>query len=229
MILRRDPCGVLCALLTYAAMIYADYVVINWLVAPTFSQRWASLKQSHLLEFEAYLAFNSHISLLLLRLWGVTHVILFNTVLFLAFIAHFRAMVTDPGIVPINANATIGSCRRLDPRLYGRSAVSESENDESDSGADVMMLKPKVKIGRSVRAVNPIGRHVRITVVFVGVAFARWTIIKYFLQFLLYVGLSSSYALGLVVAAWVYHDDRDSVGINGLYGQNARHARMYPF
>uniref|UniRef100_A0A9J2P740 Palmitoyltransferase n=1 Tax=Ascaris lumbricoides TaxID=6252 RepID=A0A9J2P740_ASCLU len=213
MILRRDPCGVLCALLTYAAMIYADYVVINWLVAPTFSQ----------------------------SLWGVTHVILFNTILFLAFIAHFRAMVTDPGIVPINTNATIGSCRRLDTRLYGRSAISESENDESDSGADVMMLRPKF-VGEDWSICTrcesyrpPRAHHCRVCrrcvrkmdhhCPWVNNCVGEFNQ-KYFLQFLLYVGLSSSYALGLVVAAWVYHDDQDSAGINGLYGQSARHARI---
>lgn len=39
MIFRWDPCGILCCLLTYAAVLYADYVVVNWLVLPTFDGR----------------------------------------------------------------------------------------------------------------------------------------------------------------------------------------------
>jgi hypothetical protein len=37
-------------------------------------------------------------------LWGAFHVLAFNSVLFLAFLAHLRAMITDPGIVPMNKN-----------------------------------------------------------------------------------------------------------------------------
>lgn len=40
MIFHRDVCGILCALLTYVAMAYADYVVIFWLIRPTFTQRF---------------------------------------------------------------------------------------------------------------------------------------------------------------------------------------------
>ncbi|VDM43885.1 unnamed protein product [Toxocara canis] len=219
MILRRDPCGVLCALLTYTAMIYADYVVINWLVAPTFSQ----------------------------SLWGVAHVILFNSVLFLAFMAHFRAMVTDPGIVPINKsayalNASMMSNRRVDARLYGRSAISESENDESDSGADVMMLKPKF-VGEDWSICTrcesyrpPRAHHCRVCrrcvrkmdhhCPWVNNCVGEFNQ-KYFLQFLLYVGLSSSYALGLVVTAWMYHDEHGPIGAKGMYGQSVQHAKMH--
>ncbi len=36
-------------------------------------------------------------------LWGVLHAVVFNTFLLLTVIAHSRAMLTDPGIVAINA------------------------------------------------------------------------------------------------------------------------------
>ncbi|VDK43664.1 unnamed protein product [Anisakis simplex] len=242
MILRRDPCGVLCALLSYVAMIYADYVVINWLVTPTFSQ----------------------------SIWGVIHVVLFNTVLLLAFIAHFRAMVTDPGIVPINKNAMINR-RSIDSHLYGHSTNSFSENDDSDSGTDIMMLKPKY-VGEDWsictrcesyrpprahhcrvcrRCVRKMDHHCKLIhhyyyhycCCFCYYVFLSRRIHsfpgpwvnncvgefnqKYFLQFLLYVGLASSYALGLVIAAWVYHDRQDNISTTReLYTQSTQHARI---
>ena len=30
-VFRKDPCGVTCLLMTYAAVIYADYVVVRWI------------------------------------------------------------------------------------------------------------------------------------------------------------------------------------------------------
>lgn len=213
MILRRDPCGVLCALLSYVAMIYADYVVINWLVTPTFSQ----------------------------SIWGVIHVVLFNTVLLLAFIAHFRAMVTDPGIVPINKNAMINR-RSIDSHLYGHSTNSFSENDDSDSGTDIMMLKPKY-VGEDWSICTrcesyrpPRAHHCRVCrrcvrkmdhhCPWVNNCVGEFNQ-KYFLQFLLYVGLASSYALGLVIAAWVYHDRQDNISTaRELYTQSTQHARI---
>jgi hypothetical protein len=32
---RRDPCGVFCILMTYGAVLYADYVVIRWIILQT--------------------------------------------------------------------------------------------------------------------------------------------------------------------------------------------------
>lgn len=40
-------------------------------------------------------------------LWGVLHAVMFNIVLFFAFVSHFRAMVTDPGIVPISRKGCV--------------------------------------------------------------------------------------------------------------------------
>ena len=35
------------------------------------------------------------------RLWGAASVVIFNTVMFLLIVAHLRAVLSDPGIVPI--------------------------------------------------------------------------------------------------------------------------------
>jgi len=38
-VFRRDPCGVCCLVLTYSAVIYADYCIVNHVVIPTISER----------------------------------------------------------------------------------------------------------------------------------------------------------------------------------------------
>ncbi|VDP22136.1 unnamed protein product [Soboliphyme baturini] len=73
MIFRWDPCGLLCVILTYLFVGYADYVFIFWLIPPFWSE----------------------------SLWASFHVMLFNTILFGLLFAHMRAMFSDPGIVPM--------------------------------------------------------------------------------------------------------------------------------
>jgi hypothetical protein len=36
----RDPCGIVCILLTYVAVLYADYVVIRWIILQTMQNRY---------------------------------------------------------------------------------------------------------------------------------------------------------------------------------------------
>lgn len=36
---RRDPCGVICLILTYFSVFYADYVVIQYVLIPAYSDR----------------------------------------------------------------------------------------------------------------------------------------------------------------------------------------------
>lgn len=36
---KRDPCGVICLILTYFSVFYADYVVIQYVLIPTYSDR----------------------------------------------------------------------------------------------------------------------------------------------------------------------------------------------
>lgn len=212
MIFRRDPCGILCALLTYSAVGYADYVVITWLIVPTFSQ----------------------------SLWGVAHAIFFNTVLFLALVAHLRAMVTDPGIVPINKN-TIVCNRRFSGRVLGKGDGTESDNDESGSDRETMIMRSRF-VGEDWSICTrcesyrpPRAHHCRICrrcvrkmdhhCPWVNNCVGEFNQ-KYFLQFLLYVGLSSVYALGLIVTAWVYHDEHGITGAKGPYGESAHHAKI---
>ena len=62
MVFRSDPCGFTCLIMTYGAVLYADYVVVRWIVLQTMSD----------------------------SLWGAFNALLFNTVIFLLLWAHAR-------------------------------------------------------------------------------------------------------------------------------------------
>ena len=36
-VFQKDPCGFFCILMTYGAILYADYVVVRWIVLQTMS------------------------------------------------------------------------------------------------------------------------------------------------------------------------------------------------
>uniref|UniRef100_A0A0L8HF72 Palmitoyltransferase n=1 Tax=Octopus bimaculoides TaxID=37653 RepID=A0A0L8HF72_OCTBM len=72
-VFRSDPCGIVCLLITYGALLYADYAVVRHLVIPVMSD----------------------------TLWGAVSVVIFNFIIFLAVVSHLRAVLSDPGIVPI--------------------------------------------------------------------------------------------------------------------------------
>ena len=38
-VFRSDPCGITCIILTYVALFYSDYVIINWVVLQTMRDR----------------------------------------------------------------------------------------------------------------------------------------------------------------------------------------------
>lgn len=37
----RDPCGIACLIITYIAVLYADYVVMRWIILHEFTTRQA--------------------------------------------------------------------------------------------------------------------------------------------------------------------------------------------
>ena len=67
MVFRSDPCGFTCLIMTYGAVLYADYVVVRWIVLQTMSD----------------------------SLWGAFNALLFNTVIFLLLWAHARDQETS--------------------------------------------------------------------------------------------------------------------------------------
>ncbi|KAJ8673088.1 hypothetical protein QAD02_004349 [Eretmocerus hayati] len=69
----KDPCGIACIITTYIAVLYADHVVVRWIVLHTMPD----------------------------SLWAAFHVVIFNTMMFLMIMAHLRAVCSDPGVVPL--------------------------------------------------------------------------------------------------------------------------------
>uniref|UniRef100_A0A674NLL8 Palmitoyltransferase n=2 Tax=Takifugu rubripes TaxID=31033 RepID=A0A674NLL8_TAKRU len=70
---RRDPCGVICLILTYFSVFYADYVVIHYVLLPAYSN----------------------------SVWCTLHGSAFNLILMLLLACHSRAVFSDPGVVPL--------------------------------------------------------------------------------------------------------------------------------
>lgn len=72
----RDICGIICAILTWLLILYAEFVVMTVILIPS-----------------PY------------PIYSVINMILFQTLAFMAFASHLRTMFTDPGAVP-KGNAT---------------------------------------------------------------------------------------------------------------------------
>uniref|UniRef100_A0A3Q3N3U8 Palmitoyltransferase n=1 Tax=Labrus bergylta TaxID=56723 RepID=A0A3Q3N3U8_9LABR len=70
---RRDPCGVICLILTYFSVFYADYVVIQYVLLPAYSD----------------------------SVWCTLHGSVFNLILLLLLACHAKAVFSDPGMVPL--------------------------------------------------------------------------------------------------------------------------------
>ncbi|XP_031597712.1 zf-DHHC domain-containing protein [Oreochromis aureus] len=70
---RRDPCGVICLILTYFSVFYADYVVIQYVLIPAYSD----------------------------SVWCTLHGSVFNLILLLLLACHSKAVFSDPGMVPL--------------------------------------------------------------------------------------------------------------------------------
>ncbi|XP_064467472.1 palmitoyltransferase ZDHHC3-like isoform X6 [Ornithodoros turicata] len=67
----RDICGIICAVMTWGLVLYAEYVVVGVILAP-----------------------------LVHTYYGAVHLVLFQVAAFLAVFSHVRTMFTDPGAVP---------------------------------------------------------------------------------------------------------------------------------
>uniref|UniRef100_A0A914P427 Palmitoyltransferase n=2 Tax=Panagrolaimus TaxID=55784 RepID=A0A914P427_9BILA len=205
-----DPCGFFCILIVWSCMVYADYVVIEWLVLPTFDG----------------------------SLWGAIHVILYNTVLFFAFLAHLRTMLSDPGYVPIHkvSQTEIDNFHRRELRY------DPDYDDYTSESAEDNLISTNQFVGRDWNICTrcqsfrpPRAHHCRICnrcvqrmdhhCPWVANCVGQKTQ-KYFLQFILYVAILAGYSVALIITAWVYHDDNGITGRRGPYGENAQHAKV---
>ncbi|KAM8899026.1 palmitoyltransferase ZDHHC3 isoform 2-T2 [Spinachia spinachia] len=73
----RDPCGVICLVLTYFSVLYADYVVVQYVLIPAYSD----------------------------SVWCSLHGSVFNLILLLLLACHAKAVFSDPGLVPLPETA----------------------------------------------------------------------------------------------------------------------------
>ncbi|XP_023327526.1 palmitoyltransferase ZDHHC3 isoform X1 [Eurytemora carolleeae] len=163
-IFRKDPCGFFCILMTYGAVLYADYVVVRWIILQTMQG----------------------------SLWGSVHVFLFNTIILLLFLSHARAVFSDPGIVPLPTH---------------RIEFSDSHSD----GGSIAPREDWTICTRCEMYRPPRAHHCRICKHCIRKMDHHCPWInncvgernqKYFIQFLLYVGLLSMYAVCLVAWSW---------------------------
>lgn len=77
-----DPCGIICAFITYVLVAYAQYAVTFCLLVPWMGHSFL----------------------------GAAHTISFNVLAFLAHASHARAMLTDPGAVSKYAEVGTVEC-----------------------------------------------------------------------------------------------------------------------
>ncbi|CAG5114953.1 unnamed protein product [Candidula unifasciata] len=162
-VFRLDPCGIICILITYLAVFYADYVVVRHIVLPSMTD----------------------------SLWGSLCAVVFNTIIFLLIVSHLKAVLSDPGIVPIPKTSMDFS-----------DIHSDSSKLKTNDGWTVCMKCETYRPPRAHhcrvcrRCVRRMDHHCPWINNCVGEYNQR-----FFIQFLFYVGLASVFAITLVVIA----------------------------
>lgn len=159
----KDPCGIACIIVTYIAVFYADYVVIRWIILQTMQD----------------------------SLWGPINVVGFNTVVFMLAMAHLKAVLSDPGIVPLPqirldfSDIVQTGCEHVDWTVCSRCETYRP---------------PRAHHCRICqRCVRRMDHHCPWINNCVGERNQ-----KYFIQFLVYVGVLAAYSIVLVLVSWVY-------------------------
>ncbi|CAL4120929.1 unnamed protein product, partial [Meganyctiphanes norvegica] len=137
-----------------------------------------------------FISYNIFLSVMNSSLWGAVHVLLFNTLVFLTCMAHARAVFSDPGIVPLPPS-------RLD---FSDMNAGADKNDEwTICGKCEMYRPPRAHHCRICqRCIRRMDHHCP----WINNCVGEWNQ-KYFLQFLIYVGLMSVYACGLIAFTWI--------------------------
>lgn len=164
-VFRSDPCGIICIIITYSAVFYADYVVIWHLVIPAMST----------------------------TLWGTFCVIVFNLIVFLMTVSHMRAVLSDPGIVPLPKTGLDFS------DLHAGRSIPNTKDGWSVCNKCETYRPPRAHHCRICRrCVRKMDHHCPWINNCVGELNQ-----KYFIQFLFYVGMASCYATTMVIVSWV--------------------------
>ncbi|XP_045209987.2 palmitoyltransferase ZDHHC3-like [Mercenaria mercenaria] len=163
MVFRSDPCGITCLIITYSAVVYADYVVVRHLILPAMSD----------------------------TLWGAFNVLVFNVIVFLMAAAHIRAVISDPGIVPLPQTSLDFSDMHSGKQKMndGWSVCTKCETYRPPRAHHCRICE------RCIRRMdhhcpwinNCVGEYNQ----------------KYFMQFLFYVGLAAVHASSMVIVSWI--------------------------
>ncbi|CAG7674134.1 unnamed protein product [Allacma fusca] len=167
-VFRKDPCGIICVFVTYAAVFYADYVVTRWIILTSFYD----------------------------SLWGSFHLVVFNIIIGFLSAAHMRAVLSDPGIVPLPQS-------RIDFSDYH--AKERSEEGEGNWTICNRCEAYRPPRAHHCRICNRCIRRMDHHCPWINNCVGEWNQ-KYFMQFLIYVGLLSGYAASLVVYSWTTTD-----------------------
>jgi hypothetical protein len=122
--LHKDGCGLFTATLTQFLIFGASYIGTFHLLLP-----WSNRSVSPLQPILFY-----------------CFLILFNTLLFLGALSHYRAMTTDPGAVPegslpLPSDFVSFARKKQDPRLCERSGVYKPPRAHFDSGVSRQVVK----------------------------------------------------------------------------------------
>ncbi|XP_075927428.1 palmitoyltransferase ZDHHC3-like isoform X1 [Petromyzon marinus] len=164
-----DPCGIFCALLTYACVGYAEYACLAAVILPGYSgSGW----------------------------WRYLHASLYTLDILFLLAAHTRALLADPGVVPLPATAIDFSDIRSSATRNGAELASESWTVCNRCEA---YRPPRAHHCRVCqRCIRRMDHHCPWINNCVGELNQ-----KYFIQFLVYTGIASIYALLLVLAKLV--------------------------
>lgn len=191
-------------------MCYADYVVVFWLLLPTFSE----------------------------SLWGAIHLLVYNTLLFLAVLSHLRAMLTDPGIVPVMPESTASN--KTKHRKETELTIDEDEDYCTDSGDEAFHRSHFVGndwtiCSRCESYRPPRAHHCRVCrrcirkmdhhCPWVNNCVGEFNQ-KYFLQFIFYIGLLSIYSVIIIVGTWMIQDDYGLLEDKNISGRSLYHLRI---
>lgn len=171
-----DPCGIVCFCVTYCSLAYADYCVLYHVLRPALGG----------------------------SMWLIVHALLFNLSLFMMTFAHLKAVLTDPGHVPLPKDNNQLMHQERDASGYNRSSTRRAKLTAADNNEWTVCDKcetyrpPRAHHCRTCqRCVKRMDHHCPWVNNCVGERNQ-----KFFILFLLYTAVATMYGLALAVGTW---------------------------